>query len=81
MNAFAAAVILSQISLHDFLALRADQRLQLLLPVPASMMVGTMISSDITCDDRCYGKEQFNAVIVQRREDVDTLVEEEGGAY
>jgi hypothetical protein len=45
------------------------------------MMVGTMISSDITCDDRCYVKEQFNAVIVQRREEVDTLVEDEGGAY
>jgi hypothetical protein len=45
MNAFAAAVILGQISLHDFLALRADQRLQLLLPIPASMMVGTIISS------------------------------------
>ncbi|KAF8499225.1 hypothetical protein F5888DRAFT_1688664 [Russula emetica] len=63
MNAFAAAAILGQISLHDFLALRADQRLQLLLPIPASMM------------------EQFNAVIIQRREDVDTLVEDEGGAY
>ena len=50
MNAFAAAVILSQISLHDFLALRADQRLQLLLPIPASMMVGTIISY-ITCND------------------------------
>lgn len=55
MNAFAAAVILSQISLHDFLALRADQRLQLLLPIPASMMVGTIISSDTTCYDRYYG--------------------------
>jgi hypothetical protein len=43
MNAFAAAVILSQISLHDFLALRADQRLRLVLPIPASMMVGTII--------------------------------------
>jgi hypothetical protein len=80
MNAFAAAVILSQISLHDFLALRADQRLQLLLPIPASMMVGTIISY-ITCNDRYYVKEQFNAVMVQRREDVDTLVEDEGGAY
>lgn len=47
MNAFAAAVILSQVSLRDFLALRADQRLQLLLPIPASMMVGTVISSHI----------------------------------
>jgi hypothetical protein len=81
MNAFAAAVILSQISLHDFLALRADQRLQLFLPIPASMMVGTIIFSDKTYYDRYYGKEQFNAVIVQRREDVDTLVEDEGGAY
>jgi hypothetical protein len=45
MNAFAAAVVLSQISLHDFLALRSDQRLQLLLPVPVSMMVSTIISS------------------------------------
>ncbi len=43
MNAFAAAVILSQISLHDLLALRADQRLQLILPVPAGMMVGAII--------------------------------------
>lgn len=82
MNAFAAAVILGQISLHDFLALRADQRLQLLLPIPASMMVGTIISSHITCNDRYHcGKEQFNAVIVQRREDVDTLVEDEAGDY
>jgi hypothetical protein len=81
MNAFAAAVILSQISLHDFLALRADQRLQLLLPIPVSMMVGTIISSHITRNDRYYGKEQFNAVVVQRCEDVDTLVEDEGGAY
>jgi hypothetical protein len=40
MNAFAAAAILSQISLHDFLALHADQRLQLALPIPESMMVG-----------------------------------------
>ena len=81
MNAFAAAVILSQISLHDFLALRADQRLQLLLPIPASMMVGAITSSHITCNDRYYGKEQFNAVMVQRREDVDTLVEDEGATY
>ena len=30
----------------------------------------------------CYNdKERFNAVMVQRREDVDTLVEDEGGAY
>lgn len=81
MNAFTAAVILSQISLHDFLALRADQRLQLLLPIPAGMMVGTILSSDITYYDRYYGKEQFNAVIAKRREDVDTLVEDEGGTY
>lgn len=81
MNAFAAAVILSQIPLHDFLALRSDQRLQLLLPIPASMMVSTIIYSHITCNDHYYGKEQFNAVIVQRREDVDTLVEDEGCAY
>jgi hypothetical protein len=81
MNAFTAAVILSQISLHDFLALRADQRLQLLLPIPAGMMVGANISSDMTYYDRYHGKEQFNAVIAQRREDVDTLVEDEGGTY
>jgi len=81
MNAFAAAVVLSQISLHDFLALRDDQRLQLLLPIPASMMVSSIFSSHIICNDRYYGKEQFNAVIVQRREDVDTLVEDEGGTY
>jgi hypothetical protein len=81
MNAFAAAVILSQISLHDFLALRADQRLQLLLPIPASMMVGTIIFSHITCNDGYHGKEQFNAVIVERRENVNTLVENEGDAY
>ena len=43
MNAFAAAVILSQISLHDFLDLRADQRLQLVLPIPGSMMVSTIL--------------------------------------
>jgi hypothetical protein len=40
MNAFAAAVILSQISLHDFLALRADQRQRLALPIPEGMIVG-----------------------------------------
>jgi len=40
MNAFSAAVILGQISLHDFLALRADQRLELVLPIPQGMMVG-----------------------------------------
>lgn len=45
MNAFAAAVILSQISLHDFLALQADQRLQLVLPIPENMMVGTNLLS------------------------------------
>jgi hypothetical protein len=39
MNAFAAAAILSQISLHDFLALRADQRQQLALPIPEGMIV------------------------------------------
>lgn len=80
MNAFAAAAILSQISLHDFLALRADERLQLPLPIPASMMVGTIISFHII-NDRCYCKEQFNTVIVQRREDVDTLIEDEDGVY
>jgi hypothetical protein len=48
MNAFAAAVILSQISLHDFLDLRADQRLQLVLPIPQSMMVGTILFLCIT---------------------------------
>jgi hypothetical protein len=43
MNAFAAAVILGQISLHDFLALRADQRLELVLPIPQGMMVGSVL--------------------------------------
>ena len=43
MNAFAAAVILSQISLHEFLALRADQRLELVLPIPGCMMVGRIL--------------------------------------
>jgi hypothetical protein len=43
MNAFAAAAILSQISLHDFLALRADHRLELLLPIPQDMMVGRVL--------------------------------------
>lgn len=47
MNAFAAAAILSQMSLNDFLALRADQRLQLVLPIPESMMVGTILFSCI----------------------------------
>jgi len=42
MNAFAAAAILSQISLHDFLALRPDQRLELVLPIPEGMMVGSI---------------------------------------
>ena len=43
MNAFAAAVILSQISLHDFLALSPDQRLQLALRIPVAegMIVGS----------------------------------------
>ena len=45
MNAFAAAVILSQISLHDFLALRADQRLQLDLPIPEGMIVSSVLFS------------------------------------
>ena len=43
MNAFAAAAILSQISLHDFLALRADQRLELVLPIPEGMIVGSIL--------------------------------------
>ncbi|KAH9969140.1 hypothetical protein BC827DRAFT_1168085 [Russula dissimulans] len=38
MNAFAAAAILGYISLQDFLALRADQRLQLGLPIPEGMI-------------------------------------------
>jgi hypothetical protein len=43
MNAFAAAAILSQISLHDFLALSPDQRLQLAprIPVAEGMIVGS----------------------------------------
>ncbi|KAI0249531.1 hypothetical protein BJV78DRAFT_1226853 [Lactifluus subvellereus] len=40
MNAFAAAAILSQISLRDFLASRADQRLQLALPISEDIIVG-----------------------------------------
>jgi hypothetical protein len=43
MNAFSAAAILSQISLHDFLALRADQRLELVLPIREGMMVGSIL--------------------------------------
>jgi len=43
MNAFAAAAILSYISLQDFLALRADQRLQLALPIPEGMIVGGVV--------------------------------------
>ena len=41
MNAFSAAAILSQISLNDFLALRTDQRLELVLPIREGMMVGS----------------------------------------
>ena len=43
MNGFAAAAILSQISLHDFLALSPDQRLQLTLRIPVAegMTVGS----------------------------------------
>ncbi len=42
MNAFAAATILSHISLHDFLALSSDQRHQLALRIPLAegMIVG-----------------------------------------
>lgn len=42
MNAFAAAAILSQISLHELLALSPDQRLQLALRIPLAegMIVG-----------------------------------------
>jgi hypothetical protein len=43
MNAFAAAVILSQISLHDFLGLRADQRLGLALQIIPSMIVSRIL--------------------------------------
>ncbi len=80
MNAFAAAVILSQISLHDFLALRADQRLRLVLPIPTSMMVGTIIIpyNKIT---NIVDKERFNAAIAQRRDDVDTLVGDGDDTY
>ena len=48
MNAFAAAAILSQISLHDFLALRADQRLQLALPISEDIIVGIKLFSSST---------------------------------
>ncbi|KAH9056954.1 hypothetical protein EDB87DRAFT_1686669 [Lactarius vividus] len=42
MNAFAASEILSQISLHDFLALSSDQRFQLAqrIPLAEGMIVG-----------------------------------------
>jgi hypothetical protein len=46
MNAFAAAAILGQISLHDFLALSPKQRLQLALRIPVAE---TMIVGSNTC--------------------------------
>lgn len=54
MNAFSAAAILSQISLHDFLALRADQRLELVLPIREGMMVGCVVFYS-------YSARDFNA--------------------
>lgn len=47
MNAFSAAAILSQISLHDFLASSPQQRLQLALrtPVAEAMIVGSNVCS------------------------------------
>ncbi|KAF8273825.1 hypothetical protein EI94DRAFT_1794854 [Lactarius quietus] len=63
MNAFAAAAILSQISLHDFLALSPDQRLQMALRIPVA---AGMI-------------ERFNEAIAQRREDFNIYVSSEDG--
>jgi len=50
MNAFAAAAILSQISLHDFLALSPSERLQLAtrIPIAEGMIVGDMAISFCT---------------------------------
>ena len=76
MNAFSAAAILSKISLHDFLALRADQRLELALPIPEGMMVGSIYS--YSARDFNTPQERFNEVIAQRRDDVDTFVDDDG---
>ena len=74
MNSFAAAAILSQISLHDFLALRADQRLQLALPIPKGMIVGSILIWSYLARGNHPCKERFNEVIAQRREDVDAFI-------
>jgi hypothetical protein len=72
MNAFAAAAILSQISLHHFLALHSDQRLQLALPIPECMMVG--LNSFLQARDNYLYKQRFNEVIAQRCEDVNSCI-------
>ncbi|KAI9445387.1 hypothetical protein H4582DRAFT_1915146 [Lactarius indigo] len=63
MNAFAAAAILSQISLHEFLALSSDQRFQLAQQIP---LADGMI-------------ERFNEAIAQRREGFNIYVGSEDG--
>ncbi|KAH8998779.1 hypothetical protein EDB86DRAFT_3146059 [Lactarius hatsudake] len=63
MNAFAASEILSQISLHDFLALSSDQRFQLAQRIP---LAEGMI-------------ERFNEAIAQRREGFNIDVGSEDG--
>jgi len=76
MNAFSAAAILSQISLRGFLELRADQRLELAIPIPGDMMVGSIYS--YSARDFNAHQERFNEVIAQRRDDVDTFVDDDG---
>ena len=78
MNAFSAAAILSQISLHDFLALRADQRLELVLPIREGMMVGCVVFYSYSARDFNARQERLNEVITQRRDDVDTFVDDDG---
>ena len=79
MNAFTAAAILSQISLHDFLALSSDQRLQLSprIPLAEGMIVGNMCS--IFVPNNYSHKERFNEAIARRREDFDFYVDSEDG--
>ena len=74
MNAFAAAAILSQISLHDFLALSSHQRLQFALRIPLAegMIVGNVCF--LSVPNNYSHKERFNEAIAQRREDFNMYV-------
>jgi hypothetical protein len=79
MNSFAAAAILSQISLHDFLALSPGQRLQFAqrIPLAEGMIVGSMCF--LFVPNNYSDKERLNEAIAQRREDFNIYVVSEDG--